>query len=267
MATKTSPKKKTALPKKSRPPKKAGAVLDLGQPPIKHLLVDLDGTLLHNNSLRLSIEFIARAVGLLRSRIGVRKAMRALLAIRKEFETPNPSKTNDIRVLEILALALEIPLEEARGFLRESLITMFPKLRNHFYPVAGGREFLDWAKERFPMTLATNPVWPLEVIEMRVRWAGIDPAIFSFVTYANQMKACKPTAQYYLETLSAQGLDAQDCMLVGNELKMDLPAVHVGMRVFIVGDYKELTELKLAGQKARAWRGSYAHLQQMLEKT
>jgi FMN phosphatase YigB (HAD superfamily) len=235
--------------------------------PVRHLLVDLDGTLLGNRSLPLSVDFSLRAIALLKKHVGWKRAARTLIEVHKEFDRPSKTRTNDIRVIEIFAARMGIEPDAGRTMIRTSLSIIFPSLKRHFFPVPGSREFLDWAKERYPLTLATNPVWPLEIVKLRVEWAGIDPSIFGFITYANTMHACKPAPEYYEEVLAHRKLAAADCLLIGDDVKMDLPATQVGVPVFIVGKHEKLTRLKFTGAKAPAWRGSYAHLRKMLEKS
>lgn len=236
--------------------------------PVRHLLVDLDGTLLNNRNVALSFDFVKYAFATLRGRLGFTATARALLAVQDQFKKNSKDLTNDIRALQVLAHSIGTPIEETRQFVREALLGFFPKLERHFYPAEGAREFLEWAAGRFgpdSMVLATNPVWPPEVIEMRVRWAGLDPASFGMITHAKNMHACKPTTEYYEEILQLRGWAAEDCLLVGNEHKMDLPASRAGIAVFIVDHGKGLAPLRLSGGRAQAFEGTFQDLRRLLE--
>jgi FMN phosphatase YigB (HAD superfamily) len=241
--------------------------------PVKHLLVDLDGTLLGNRAFPLSFDFANRALGVMKKYGGIKKATSVLLDIYREMGTPSKQAvTNDNRVVELFSRRMNLSLEEARHVLRESVIFIFPSLEKHFYPIPDSKDFLDWAKDRYPLTLATNPVWPPEVIEMRVKWAGIDPAIFGFVTHVRLMSSVKPHPEYYQEILKHQGLRAEDCLLIGNSEKMDLPATRIGIRVFIVTNpktkkerEKTIASLKFKNAQAPAWKGTYPELRHLLE--
>jgi FMN phosphatase YigB (HAD superfamily) len=235
--------------------------------PVKHLLVDLDGTLLGNRNVSLSVDFAAQALGILKKQVGSwRKAARTLLEIRREFDRPSPNVTNDVRIVEIFSKGMNIPFDEARKLMRESVFLIFPNLKKYFFPIPGAKEFLEWAAENYDLTLATNPVWPVEIIELRLEWAGIDPKLFKRITDVHTMRACKPASEYYQEILEHQKYDAKDCLLIGNEMKMDLPAVRVGIPVFIVGKFKQISVLQYPGGHAPAWRGTYSHLRAALEK-
>jgi FMN phosphatase YigB (HAD superfamily) len=235
------------------------------QTPVKHLLVDLDGTLLGNRALALSIDFLRHAYDILKEQVGFRTATQILIAMQRELRKPSAQLTNELRSLMIFAKRLNLPMEETRSLIRESLFTIFPKLEKHFYPIDGAKDFLDWAREHYSLTLATNPVWPREIIELRVRWAGIEPGIFRDITYAKTMHAYKPSLEYYEEVLNKQGFSAGDCLLIGNDLKMDLPATRAGIRVFIVGSFKQMTPIDIKGSRAPAWKGTYAQLRGFLE--
>ncbi len=234
-------------------------------PPIKQLLVDLDGTLLGNRALPLSLDFVRRALARMRKYGGWRKSISTLIAINREFRIPHKELTNDIRVTRLFSERMNVGLEEGRQILRDGVSMIFPSLKKHFYPVPGSRDFLLWAKERYPLFLATNPVWPIEIVEMRLKWADIEPEWFASMTHIRKMHACKPEREYYLEILDELGLKPEECLLIGDDVKMDLPATRVGIRVFIVGEHKKLTSIKTRGSKAPAWRGSYAHLRQLLD--
>lgn len=233
--------------------------------PVKHLLVDLDGTLLGNKNLSLSYDFLRQALEALKVYGGMRDAARILLSVGNELKRTSKEITNDLRLIEAFAKQTNLTVEEGRNVLREGVMKIFPTLERHFYPIQGAKEFLDWAKDHYSLTLATNPVWPSEIIELRVKWAGVDPSIFKSITHVRKMHAYKPSPDYYGEILEQEGLDAKDCLLIGDNVKMDLPATRVGIRVFIVGPYKKMTPVKLTRQKAPAWKGSYFALRRLLE--
>jgi FMN phosphatase YigB (HAD superfamily) len=261
--------------------------------PVKHLLVDLDGTLLGNSRLKLSLDFMSRSVQLLKKYGGVKKATSVLLEIYKEFGRPSKIATNDLRIVELFSKRMNLSLEEGRQVLREGLMLIFPSLEKHFYPIPASKDFLEWAKDHYPLTLATNPVWPPYIVDMRVKWAGIDPSIFGFITHARHMHAVKPHPEYYEEILDTLKLKAKDCLLIGDDVKMDLPATRVGIRVFIVQDKNDkktdkklktdekkktaaskktsskksegLSVIKTPEKHASAWTGHYSDLKILLQ--
>lgn len=234
--------------------------------PVEQLLIDLDGTLLGNRALSLRIDFLSRVYSELKKKMGLREATRLLFAMKRQLAAPSLEKTNYMRLISEFSTRLNVSFEQSQLMLRDLITLIFPPLKKHFYPIPGAKEFLYWAKDHYPLVLATNPVWPREIIDLRVEWAGIDPSIFQFVTHVDQMHACKPEKEYYEEILKRRNLAAKNCILVGDHLKMDLPAAKVGIRVYIVGNYKRIERLNIKGGKALACRGTFELLKESLVK-
>lgn len=84
--------------------------------------------------------------------------------------------------------------------------------------------------------LATSPIFPAIATERRMAWAGLSPADFELYTTYENSTYCKPNPAYYREILDKIGLDAADCLMVGNDTGDDLPAATLGMDVFILTD-------------------------------
>jgi FMN phosphatase YigB (HAD superfamily) len=193
-------------------------------------------------------------------------AYKALSKGAEELKKPSRTKTNRERLIETFARHLKLPQEEAARELEQSLGEVFPKLKPHFGKITGAAKFLDWAKEHYPIILATNPVWPVELVHLRMNWGGITPGIFRSITTADRMHACKPSQEYYLEILKQESFEASECLMIGNERKMDLPATRVGVAVFLIRpEASALTCIEAPnGNHPGAWRGNYQHLKSLL---
>src|SRR5262249_45819709 len=113
--------------------------------PIKHLLVDLDGTLLGNKAFPLQLDFIRKALDGLRSYGGLKRRVTALLGVSAALKTKSRKTTNDVRAIQVFSHLLGIDPEEGRTVLKESLAILFPSLERHFFPIPGAVEFLTWA--------------------------------------------------------------------------------------------------------------------------
>ena len=85
--------------------------------------------------------------------------------------------------------------------------------------------------------LATNPLFPRVATEKRIRWAGLEPEDFEFFTTFEDIGFCKPNPAYYKEVLRRAGLDAADCLMVGNDVAEDMIAGGAaGLRGFLLTD-------------------------------
>ena len=84
--------------------------------------------------------------------------------------------------------------------------------------------------------LATNPLFPAVATRSRIRWAGLEPENFEFVTTYENSSTCKPNPDYYREILQKRGLKPEDCLMVGNDTGEDMIAQSLGMKVFLLTD-------------------------------
>ena len=211
-------------------------------------------------------EFIWHTLPLMKRHQGWKAAYEALKESQEIIKIPSATDTNYERVVKCFQSHLKLSREDAEAELKLSLNTVFPKLKTHFGEIKDAAKFLFWAKERYTLTLTTNPVWSLDLVQMRMRWGGIDPAYFTSVTTADRMHACKPSPEYYREVLSQENFSAHECLLIGNERKMDLPATQVGIAVFLIRpETNELTCIQEpTDAQPGAWRGNYSHLKTWL---
>lgn len=84
--------------------------------------------------------------------------------------------------------------------------------------------------------LATNPIFPAIATENRMEWAGLDKADFElYTTYENACHS-KPNPAYYQDILDKLGVRGEDCLMVGNDVKEDMVAAKLGMKVFLLTD-------------------------------
>ncbi|MBE6932433.1 MAG: HAD family hydrolase [Ruminococcaceae bacterium] len=92
-------------------------------------------------------------------------------------------------------------------------------------------------KERgIRVILATNPIFPAIATQSRIRWAGMEPADFELITTYENIGRSKPYPAYYEEILRRQNLRAEECLMVGNDVRDDMVAEKLGMKVFLLTD-------------------------------
>lgn len=86
------------------------------------------------------------------------------------------------------------------------------------------------------IALATMPLFPYVATEARIRWAGLDPSDFEYITTYENSKTCKPNLKYYLEVAKALNVPPESCIMIGNDVHDDMPAEQTGMKVFLLTD-------------------------------
>ena len=110
--------------------------------------------------------------------------------------------------------------------------------------------------------LATNPLFPAVATRSRIRWAGLEPEDFEFVTTYENSSTCKPNPDYYREILQKRGLKPEDCLMVGNDTGEDMIAQSLGMKVFLLTDCL----INRAGEDLERWpHGSFEELEAYLK--
>lgn len=99
------------------------------------------------------------------------------------------------------------------------------------------KALIEYLKTRnIRLILATNPLYPAVATEMRVRWAGLDKSDFEYITAYENSSYSKPNPAYYTDLASKLGLEAGDCLMVGNDTRDDITAIDAGMYLFFLTD-------------------------------
>lgn len=86
------------------------------------------------------------------------------------------------------------------------------------------------------VALATNPIFPAVATRSRLSWVGLESADFELVTTYENSRFCKPNVDYYREVLDKLGMRGSDCLMVGNDMTEDTAAAQLGMGVFLITD-------------------------------
>ncbi len=93
------------------------------------------------------------------------------------------------------------------------------------------------AAKGYPLMLTTMPMFPLEAVKGRLRWAGADPDAFARITTFDNSRAVKPRPIYYAENLAAADVAGRDVLMVGNNTVEDLAFMELGADAFLVTDW------------------------------
>lgn len=226
---------------------------------MRGVLFDLDGTLL---DIDLDT-FLARYFGALgpvvADVIGThdhRAALDAVMGATQAMMTSHPGMTNqqvfDVRFAEMTGADIRTSFQVLDDFYAK----VFPALGEGMGPNEGAREAVAAARDLgLKVAVATNPIFPAVAVRERLRWAGLGDVAFDVVTTYENMHACKPDPDYFHETAELIGAAAEDCVMVGDDPSLDMPAAATGMFTFYVGD---------SGQPHGTARGSLLDFAELL---
>ena len=113
----------------------------------------------------------------------------------------------------------------------------FDSLKNicGFQPSASG--LINKLKKRgYRLILATNPLFPRPATHWRIRWAGLKPEDFEYITTYENSSFCKPNPLYYRSILQTLDAKPEQCLMIGNDMIEDMAAAELGMEVFLLTD-------------------------------
>ncbi len=203
--------------------------------PIEKISFDLDGTLLGSRKLVCYILFVFNYLCLMRPRLRVWPALLLLKNMRQaaEMNSKEASVYNCDRAIAIFQAAMQCG--DARDFYHDILKNIFINMKLGFYPIPTARQLLaSPAVSRRFVVLATNPVWPLDIVKMRLSWGGITSDSFRFMSHGENMRHSKKSSQYYRDLLQETAANPVTTLHIGDSVSKDAHAANCGMRVFLI---------------------------------
>lgn len=231
---------------------------------IRALFFDLDGTLLQvemNQFIPTYLNGLARhlepQVDPVSFRSLSRKAIIQLLESRERCEN---NRSRFLRQLQIHAGIQPPQFEQAlQAFCSNGLEDMRPLVK----PLAEINLLLDTAfSSGCQVVIATNPVFPREIIDARLRWGGMENYPFALVTDWENSRLCKPAPGYFEDLLEHFGLQPDEVLMVGNDTAHDLAAEEVGIKTLLVDTWL----IEREGGRRASWRGDHQGLLGLLRK-
>jgi HAD superfamily hydrolase (TIGR01509 family) len=203
---------------------------------IRAILFDLDGTLLPLAFDPFFARYFERVCRFYRGAIGVDPAPAFQLAAAAMLKNEGPRSNAEVFWGTVEGM---VPGHDRAAFDR-----LYPDFIANEAAALGEGVVADpaargvveaWRAQGAKVALATNPVFPRLLLELRARWGGLDPERFDLVTCYDLMTACKPHRAYYRQVADRLAVAPGDCLMVGNDVAMDLePAAAIGMRTWLV---------------------------------
>lgn len=115
----------------------------------------------------------------------------------------------------------------------------------------------------YGLILATTPIFPRVAVETRLKWVGLTGDDFDLVTTYENCRRSKPNPDYYRDILQYAGVEAECCLMVGNNPVDDMAALQAGLACYLVTDYIENPD----GLPIEAYpHGTFRELEALLEK-
>ena len=203
---------------------------------IKTILFDLDGTLLQVEMQKYIPTYANSLAARLHEQVDPAITVDTIFsAINALINRDSGHGSNESFFLQYIADRLNLDVDRIgagfNGFVTEDLALLDPLMQ----PLALARELIEQSMKRgLNVVIATNPVFPMRVVESRLARAGLADFDFQLVTSYENCRRCKPNPDYFNDILTQLNLPAEACLMVGNDSKHDLAARKVGIPTFLV---------------------------------
>lgn len=213
---------------------------------IKHILFDLDGTLLpmvQDEFVKFYMPLLAKSYMNAGVSLDPKKFIGAVWAGYEAMVKNDGSRTNREAFWSYIEPELPIPTEESEKIALDFYADEFNQAICTTKPNPVSNQIVKRAKERgFETYLATNPVFPRCATMNRIRWAGLDAEDFKVITTYETCTYCKPNPEYFRGILEEFSLDPSECLMVGNDVAEDLSIRSLGVKTYLVTDTMENKE-------------------------
>ncbi len=102
----------------------------------------------------------------------------------------------------------------------------------------GAQQIINEIKKRVgKVIVVANPVFPKNAMEARIRFAGIDPKSFDYITSYEESHFAKPNKNFIKEVLEKFNLKADEVVYFGNSEKEDgKVARDLNLKFFLTGN-------------------------------
>ena len=210
---------------------------------IKHILFDLDGTLLpmvQDEFVKFYMPLLAKSYMNAGVSLDPKKFIGAVWAGYEAMVKNDGSRTNREAFWSYIEPELPIPTEESEKIALNFYADEFNQAICTTKPNPVSNQIVKRAKERgFETYLATNPVFPRCATMNRIRWAGLDAEDFKVITTYETCTYCKPNPEYFRGILEEFSLEPSECLMVGNDVAEDLSIRSLGVKTYLVTDTME----------------------------
>lgn len=217
---------------------------------VKAVLFDLDGTLLPmDQDVFVKAYFKGIAQRLARIGYDPEKLIGAIWQGTGAMIKNDGSKTNEEAFWECFSHIYGEDKREDEPYFEDFYRCDFDKVREVCGFNENAKKIVDMLKEKgIRRVLATNPIFPAIATESRIRWAGLSPSDFELYTTYENIGYCKPNPEYYKEILRRLSLNADECVMIGNDVSDDMVAQELGIKTFLLTDNlinKENTDIAI----------------------
>lgn len=201
-------------------------------------LFDLDGTLLPMDQDKF-VEAYFKGIGQKFESFGMDpgKLIPAISKGTMAMINNDGTMSNRERFWNTVAVLIGGNLSEYEKIIYDFYENEFQMIKDVTKPASVVPECIGILKEKgYRIVLATNPLFPRIATYSRIRWAGLNPGDFEWITTYENSSYCKPNIRYYDEILNKLGMAPEQCIMVGNDVNEDMCAEIMGIDTYLITD-------------------------------
>lgn len=212
---------------------------------IQAILFDLDGTLLPMDNEYFTKYYI-QLLGRKFNELGydANQSIKGVWNGLKHMVGNDGSVTNEVVFWNGFQEVMQQTVKHTKEELNELLLTFYQKEFNEArcatQPSNTARKIINTLQcANVKVILATNPIFPRQAVLTRLQWINLKEDDFDFITTYETSHFCKPNPAYYQEIMTRFGVEAQHCVMIGNDISEDIqPASSLGIRSYLVKDHQ-----------------------------
>jgi FMN phosphatase YigB (HAD superfamily) len=203
------------------------------------VIFDLDGTLLPmpNQEHFLNAYFKALSMKMIPHGLDPKVLTNAVWIGTKSMIDNDGTVTNEDKFWEEFCNVLGQEARQLEPIFSDFYSNEFGDAKSTTLTHPHAKECVRILKEKgYKIALATNPLFPRVATHTRIQWAGLNPEDFDLITTYENSTYCKPNLGYYQEVLANIDSKAQECIMIGNDVKEDMCAALLGIDTFLLKD-------------------------------
>lgn len=202
------------------------------------ILFDLDGTLLPINGEAFEAIYFKGLSSYFLDKYEPKEFIKIIWTATKIMVNDTSFRTNEVVFMEALKNRVNDDITWMQDRFNQFYLNEFDQIRQAVVPNEFIQKSVKLLKEKgYRLIIATNPMFPKIAIEKRIEWTGCDRNDFDYVTSFEKNHYCKPQLDFYKEVLSEMKLDADECMMVGNDLNEDMIVSRLNMKTYLITNH------------------------------
>lgn len=232
---------------------------------IKNILFDLDGTLLPMNQdifvEKFTEIFIEKCKENGHDHAPVVKGL--ITGIESLVKKNDGSSMNQELFWKVFTSITNIEMKEIEPMFTQFYEKEYFLVKEivHYNPLVA--ECISYLKSKnYSLIVATSPVFPEIAIHNRMKWIGLNPEDFSYITTFENSRYAKPNLNYYTDLFNTLGLNPQECIMVGNDVIEDGIIEELGVDCYLITDF--LVNRKNISYHTK-WQGSFNDFYNMVK--